>query len=119
MRDNKFKKDMDLLSEAYSSINKHDPELEDLTRDAMSYDQADAQPEAEDYEDNEIGTVDVTDVMNKIEQMDAGQLEELLQGLAYHFDASGDVPDEVRHAFEQVSDHLHEVLAAWQNRISN
>ena len=116
MQHNNFKKDIDLLSEAYSSIGKHDPELEDLARDAEAYDQADVQPEAE---DNEIGPVDVTDVMNKIEQMDAGQMEELLQGLAYHFDASGDVPDEVRYAFEQVSDHLHEALAAWQNRIGN
>lgn len=117
MQHNNFKKDLDLLSEAYGSIGKHDPELEDLARDAMAYDQEDAQPEAEDAE--HIGPVDVTDVMNKIEQMDAGQMEELLQGLAYHFDASGDVPDEVRHAFEQVSDHLHEALAAWQNRIGN
>ena len=110
MQHNNFKKDIDLLSEAYSGIGKHDPELEDLAKDAIAYDQADAQPEAEDGENPEI-----FQLIASVGELNAADMSEFLYGLAQIFDD----PDVEDPAFEETRQHIDAAHKSFEGRLGN
>ena len=67
--------------------------------------------------ENGIGPVNVSAVLDQINQMDAEQIEELLNGL--HDGVFSDKNTEISHPYDKPSDHVDRLLDAWQSRISN
>ena len=81
--------------------------------EASKSEDADKSEDAE----NGIGPVNVSAVLDQINQMDAEQIEELLHGL--YDGVFSDKNTEISHPYDKPSDHVDRLLDAWQSRISN
>ena len=81
--------------------------------EASKSEDADKSEDAE----NGIGSVNVSAVLDQINQMDAEQIEELLHGL--YDGVFSDKNTEISHPYDKPSDHVDRLLDAWQSRISN
>ena len=108
-----------VITEGYESEEDKDAEYfkahDELpeSQDDLDRHEADKSEDAE----NGIGPVNVSAVLDQINQMDAEQIEELLHGL--YDGVFSDKNTEISHPYDKPSDHVDRLLDAWQSRISN
>jgi hypothetical protein len=97
MQHNNWGKDRDLLAEAVGKVfsEQHDPELEDLARDAMAPDpMEDPTRDVEDGED-----------LNPMRQFNyfLSQLSDMKEDLSLGVDTDSNIFQEIRHVAEQIT----------------
>jgi len=94
MQHNTWGNDRNLLAEAVGKVysEQHDPELEDLARDAMAYDQQDDPNQA------------VEDGENPLRRFDylLSQLSDMKKDLSLGVSADSTIFEEIRHVAEQI-----------------
>jgi hypothetical protein len=94
---NNWGKDRDLLAEAVGKVysEQHDPELEDLARDAMSYDQ----------QEDPTQHVEDGEGLNPMRQFNylMSQLSDMKKDLSLGINADSTIFQEIRHVAEQIA----------------